>query len=154
MSQSDQTNESLLWDIRFFIYQRFAATTQPPTVEETAAEFHLDPRAAARAYQDLHNRDAIFFEPGALRIRMAFPFSAIPTPFRVRAGGSSYFANCAWDAFGIPAALHADAAIETSCAEDGQPLTLAVQAGKAIQHGERVHFLLPFQKWYADLSFT
>jgi hypothetical protein len=144
----------LLWDIRFFIYQRFAATALPPSLEETAAHFHLDPAQAARAYQDLHRRDALFLEPGTLQIRMAFPFSAVPTPFRVHAAGKTYFANCAWDAFGIPAALHADAAIETVCAEDGQPLTLAVQAGKALHHGERVHFLLPFRRWYDDLMFT
>ena len=44
---------------------------------------------------------------------MANPFSAVPTPYRVQADGRSWFANCAWDAFGICAALHVDGRIET-----------------------------------------
>jgi hypothetical protein len=33
---------------------------------------------------------------------MLNPFSAVETPHRVEAGGRSWFANCAWDALGIP----------------------------------------------------
>ena len=36
---------------------------------------------------------------------MAMPFSALPTAFRVVVGERSVWANCAWDAFGIAAAL-------------------------------------------------
>ena len=41
------------------------------------------------------------------------------------AGGRSgeWFANCAWDAFGICAALHVDGRIDTICADCGDPLT-------------------------------
>ena len=85
---------------------------------------------------------------------MAFPFSAVPTPFRVDAQDKSYWANCAWDALAIPAAMHCDAEIETSCAENKQPISLAVRDDQIIHHGERVHFLLPFQRWYTDLAYT
>jgi hypothetical protein len=33
----------------------------------------------------------------------------------------SYWANCAWDMLGLPAALHPDAEVETEYAEDGSP---------------------------------
>ena len=48
---------------------------------------------------------------------MANPFSAVPTAYRVLARDRWWYANCAWDAFGVCAALHADGRIETSCAD-------------------------------------
>lgn len=77
------------------------------------------------------------------------------TPFRVHANGRAYFANCAWDALGIPAALHADATIEAACAESNDPLPLAVDAGTVVTPATAVaHFLVPFRRWYDDMIFT
>ena len=56
---------------------------------------------------------------------MANPFSGVETPFKVHANGKSYFANCAWDTLGIPAALHVDAEIEAACAQSGEPIRLS-----------------------------
>jgi DNA-binding transcriptional MocR family regulator len=147
-------NENLIWQIRYFIYQHFTSTTQPPTLAETADRFHLSLDETRAAYQELHQRDAIYLEPGKASIRMAFPFSAVPTPFRVHTLIKSYWANCAWDALGIPAALQCDAIIETTCAESQQPLTLFVHDSQLFDHSEWAHFLLPFRQWYDDLEFT
>jgi hypothetical protein len=147
-------DEDLVWKIKFFIYQHCVSTTRPPEAKETASHFHISLGGAEAVYQELHRRDAIYLEPGTSRIRMAFPFSAVPTSFRVQARGKSYWANCAWDSLGIPAALHSDAEIETTCAGTRLPISLAVRDGQLLQHGERVHFLLPFLRWYNDLSYT
>jgi hypothetical protein len=65
------------------------------------------------AFQRLHQKRLLVPEPGnPSRIRMAPPFSGVETPFRVKIIDKHYFANCAWDALGIPAALHVDAIIE------------------------------------------
>ena len=85
---------------------------------------------------------------------MAHPFSGVPTPFRVEIGERSYWANCAWDALGIPAALAADARIAAVHAEDGAAAALAVEGGRVRGHGEVVHVLQPFRRWYDDLVFT
>lgn len=146
--------ENLIWAVRAFVYQHFVSTTRPPTVDETAVHFHLGLDQAATLYQELHQRHALFLDPGTTTIRMANPFSALPTLFRVRAQGQVYWANCAWDSLGIPAALHDDARVETRCAESGQPVTLKVQNGQAVDHGELIHFLVPFRHWYDDLVFT
>ncbi len=147
-------NENLLWEVRVFVYQRFAATGRPPSAEEAGAHFHVGAEEAAAAYGELHRRHALFLEPGSSRIRMANPFSAVPTPFHVSARGQGYWANCAWDALGIPAALHVDAMIETQCADSRHPIVLSVEHGRVTDHGERVHFLVPFRRWYEDLPFT
>jgi hypothetical protein len=150
----ETVDENLIWAVRVFVYQHFVSTTRPPTVDETAAHFHLSLDQAASLYQELDQRHALFLEPGTPTIRMANPFSALPTAFRVHAQGQVYWANCAWDSLGIPAALQSDATIETRCAESGQPITLDVHQAQVVSRGELIHFLVPFRHWYDDLVFT
>ena len=148
------SDPAFLWPIRAFIYRHFAETTRPPTAAETAAEFQISEAQAASAYAELHQRHAVFLDGETGAIRMANPFSAVPTAFRVQAGGRAYFANCAWDALGIPAALHSDADIEANCAGSGESLGLAVRTGQVVSQGELIHFLVPFRRWYEDMIFT
>ena len=147
-------DEDTLWSIRTFVYQHFAETTQPPRLDETAPRFGLTNEQVAGAYEALNRRHAFFLEPGTHDIRMAFPFSAVETAFRVHANGKTYFANCAWDTLGIPVALHADAEMEAVCAQSGEPIRLRVRDGQLEGTDALVHFLLPFRDWYDDLPFT
>lgn len=152
-------NEPLLWQVRHFVYSHFAETTRPPTVEETAAHFNISAGEAGELYKELHNRHAFFLEPGALAIRMANPFSGIPTDFKVHANGKTYFANCAWDMLGIPAALHCDAIIDAVCTESNEIVQLEVKDRQITNPQSTdsqllIHFPLPFARWYDDLVFT
>ncbi|MBI5301338.1 MAG: hypothetical protein HY868_04305 [Chloroflexi bacterium] len=149
-----EKSDDLIWQVRAFVYEHFAATTRPPTIDEAATRFGLTPEHAATIYVELGQRHAIFLDPGTHNIRMANPFSAIPTSFQVHANGKTYWANCAWDSLGIPAALHTDATIEAMCAENQQPIALRVQNGQVVSGDERVHFLVPFRRWYDDLIRT
>jgi DNA-binding transcriptional MocR family regulator len=146
--------EQALWDIRAFVYRHFADTTRAPSVDETADAFALTHDQAASAYEALHARHALFLEPGRHEIRMANPFSNIETPFRVQAGDKTYFANCAWDSLGIPAALHSDADVEAVCAHSGEQILLQVRDGQVSDSVVLAHFLVPFERWYADLIST
>jgi hypothetical protein len=154
MQNMTTLDETLLWEIRAFIYEQFAQTARPPTPAETATRFQLEKEQAASFYEELHRRHALFLDPATNAIRMANPFSAVPTDFRVYIEERMYWANCAWDTLGIPAALHRNAVIEARCAQSNQPITLAVRDAEVIEQGERVHFLLPFRRWYDDLVFT
>jgi hypothetical protein len=147
-------DESLIWDVRAFIYKHFADTTRPPQAEDAAAHFGLTQEETAAVYEELHRRHAIFLRPGTQKIQMAWPFSAVETPFKVHANHKTYFANCAWDSLGIPAALHADAEIEAACSQSGDPIHLRVAGGQIHGSDALVHFLIPFKDWYNDLPFT
>ncbi|MEZ4592210.1 MAG: organomercurial lyase [Chloroflexota bacterium] len=105
MSDNDPVSNHDL-AVRTFVYQQFGQTARPPTVMETAVHFHLPPHEIEKSYQRLHDNHFFFLEPGTLDVRMANPFSALPTQFRVQVGPMAYWANCAWDMLGIPAALH------------------------------------------------
>ena len=143
-----------VWQIRHFVYQHFAETTRPPSADDTAAQFYLAPEQAVAAYDELHRRHALYLKPGTHEVLMANPFSGVETEFRVRANGKTYFANCAWDTLGIPAALHTDAAIEADCAQSGEPVRIRVNKEQVQDSDALVHFLIPFRGWYDDLAFT
>jgi hypothetical protein len=147
-------NEDQLWDIRAFVYRHFAKTTRPPGVEEVASRFGLTHEEASSAFEELHRRHALYLKPGTQDILMANPFSGVETPFKVRANGQTYFANCAWDSLGIPAALHVDAEIEARCAQTGNPIQLRVMDQRVEASDALAHFLVPFREWYNDLTFT
>src|SRR5437588_463675 len=103
-------------DIRLALYHAIAESGEAPTAAGLALALGLDDAVVAAAYTALAEAHVIVLRPGSLEIAWAPPFSAVPTPFRVTAGGMSWYAPCAWDAFGIPAALHRDATIDARCA--------------------------------------
>lgn len=156
-------DDSLLWQVRHFVYKHFADTTLPPSIEDTARHYNITAEEAGEIFRDLHNRHALFLDPSKLAIRMAWPFSAIPTDFQVHANGKTYFANCAWDMLGIPSTLHTDAVIEAVCTESNELVKLEVKDGQIMKSQSKaewtndqflVHFPLPFARWYDDLVFT
>jgi hypothetical protein len=147
-------DENRIWEIRAFIYQHFVETAHPPRIAETASHFALPHEQAVAAYEELQRRHAIFLSPGTHDIQMAWPFSGVETPFKVHVNNKIYFANCAWDSLGVPAALHADAEIEAVCAQSGDPIRVNITGQQVSGSQALVHFLVPFQTWYDDLPFT
>ncbi len=147
-------DDPTLWNLRHFVWQRLAATGQPPKPLEAAEALGITTEQAEVAYRQLHERHALLLEPDTFNVRMANPFSGQVTDFRVRAGDVTYFANCAWDALGIPAALQADASIRAYCAASGRPIHLEVRAGQVSGDAALVHFAVPFAHWYDDLILT
>jgi hypothetical protein len=85
---------------------------------------------------------------------MAPPFSGVPTQHRVESQGVSYFANCAWDALGVPAALHQSATVRSRCERSSEPLTLAVARDGPEPSTWLFHCLVPAARWWNDLVFT
>ena len=147
-------NNSLLWQVRHFVYNHFADTTRPPNVDETAAHFNISTEEAGKYYKELDNRHAFFLDPGTLNIRMAWPFSAIPTDFKVHANGKTYYANCAWDMLGIPALLQCDAVMDAKFTESNGAIQLEVKNGQVTNSELLIHFPVAFSHWYDDLVFT
>ena len=147
--------DSLIWDVRAFVYAHFVETTHAPTADDIAARFVISSRHAGDVLRILHDRHALFLEPGSTRIRIANPFSAIPTSFKVDARGKTYTANCAWDSFGVVAALHErDADVHATCAQNGEPVNVSIRNGEVIESNFVAHFLVPFRHWYDDLIHT
>lgn len=140
--------------LRLHIYRFWCEQGRPPTVAENARACGLSDAAALAAWGRLHDVHLILLEADGTRIRMANPLSALPTDFRVRVGRHWLFANCAWDAPGIPAMLQQDVVIEARCSPRGERLRFSVRAGELQAEEALVHFALPFRHWYDDLVET
>ena len=122
---------SSLIPIKLAIYSTFASTAKAPTVSDIAKQLGLARDEVQAAFDELHKQRLLVPEPGdPTRIRMAPPFSGVPTPFLVTVDRKRYYAPCVWDALGIPAALHADAVVHASDGHTGEPMTLGRRDGR------------------------
>ena len=79
--------------VRLHVYRHFIETGGPPTAAETAAAVGCTTKEAQRSYRRLHERHVLVLAPGTCEIRMAMPFSGVPTPFRVTVDERSWWAN-------------------------------------------------------------
>lgn len=127
-----------------------------PEATDVAAASGRSPEEVVAAWRRLHEQHALVLDGTGTRIRMANPFSAVPTAHRVRAGGRWWYANCAWDAFGICAALGADGRVETSCPDCLEPMAADVIDGRPADPdgGMVFHCLVPARHWWEDIGFT
>jgi DNA-binding transcriptional MocR family regulator len=140
--------------VRLHIYKHFRARSQAPAVAATANALGRSVSEIIAAYRRLAAAHIIVLRPGTNDIWMAMPFSTVPTAFRVHAEGRAWWANCAWDALGIPAMLHADGHIETTCADCGTPMTLTVSEGALVPTTALVHFAVPAAHWWDNIGYT
>ncbi|MGB8645045.1 MAG: organomercurial lyase [Anaerolineae bacterium] len=141
--------------VKLNIYETIATTTRPPTTADVAQALGAPVAQVQAAFERLHQKRLVVPEPGdPSRIRMAPPFSGVPTPFPVYVGDKVYYANCVWDALGIPAALRQDAIIKTSDAHSGEPITLEIKDGKPVPTPCAIHFAVPAARWWQDILYT
>ncbi len=150
----DPTPADLDLQVRLAVYRHFVATGGRPSPEQTAAQVAADVPTVLEAIRRLRDQRILVLEPDEASIRMAAPFSGVPTEHVVNAGGVSYFANCAWDALGIPAALGKPASIQSRCGQSFEPLRLEVSATGLQRSDWLFHCLLPAALWWDDVVFT
>jgi hypothetical protein len=118
--------------LRRAIFESFAATGAPGE--------HGDVRSLAEQHVvalDEHGE-----------ILMAHPFAAHHDGTRVDSGGRTWWGNCAWDAFGIVAALGLEDATITD-----QEIALEVRGG-AVSGDAVFHVLVPARRWWDDIGYT
>jgi hypothetical protein len=142
-------------DIRRHVYFSIVANGRAPTTAETASAFGRSEEEIADAYLRLHDAHALVLFPESHDVWMANPFCFAQTPHRVTAGARRWTATCAWDALGIPGALHCDGVVETECACCAEALDLEVVNGE-LTTGRNllVHILVPARRWWDDIGFT
>jgi hypothetical protein len=141
-------------EVKLAIYNHFASKAERPAAADIATRLETSPAEVLESYRRLQAQRVLFLDTDGESIRMAPPFSGIPTQHVVEAGGLSYYANCAWDAFGIPAALHKPATVKSQCGQSRQLLTLAVDENGAEASDWLFHCLVPAAKWWDDIVFT
>ena len=136
------------------IYGHFAETGRGPDLAAVAARVASAAEDVREAYGRLRAQRVLVLEDDGESILMAPPFSGIPTQHRVLAGTTDYYANCAWDSLGIPAALRRPAEVHSRCEQSGEPLRLEVGLDGPPPSPWLFHCLVPAAKWWNDIVFT
>ena len=141
-------------ELRKETYRQVIVLGRVPSAREVAAATGRSEADVRQGWQNLHEAHALVLDPTGAEIRMANPFAAAPTAYRVHAGGRWWYANCAWDAFGVCAALHVDGTIQTSCADCAEPLIVEVRDEQPGDKSLLFHCLVPAVRWWDDIAFT
>jgi alkylmercury lyase-like protein len=140
--------------VKLAVYRHFASTGKAPTAPAIAEELETPPNKIIEAYRQLRASRVLLLEADGQTIRMAPPWSGVPTQHRVRVAAVDYFANCAWDALGIPAALHQPGTVYSRCEQSREPLQLEVALDGPGESSWLFHSLVPAAHWWQDLVFT
>jgi len=148
-------SESFLTSVRLTVMTAARDTGQIPDADQVARLLGATTQDVTAAFRHLHDAHAAVLEPGdPTRLRMANPFSAVPTNFRVFIGQQSWWGNCIWDGLGIIAALGGTGTLATTCPDCGEPGAVHV-GGHELQDGAGIAYIgVPAHKWWDDIIYT
>src|SRR5262245_39319225 len=140
--------------VKLAIYEITAENGSVPSIDAVSQRVGEPANVVREAYARLAQSRLLVLEPDGATIRMAPPFSGVSTQHRVRANGIEYMANCAWDAFGIVAALKAQARVISRCEQSLESLRLDFGPDGPSPSDWRFHCLVPAAAWWRDIVFT
>lgn len=141
--------------VKLSLYNTTAKTGTIPTAQDVASDLNASVQDVLSAFNQLHQKRLLVPEPNdPSRIRMAPPFSGIPTSFAVDVSGIHFYANCVWDAVAIPAALHRDGVVNASDGHTGEPISIEIKNGIPVPADCIAHFAVPAALWWKDIIFT
>lgn len=140
--------------VKLVVYRHFAETGRGPTPNEVSTRAEAPVEGVLDAYKSLAAQRLLVLEADGSSVRMAPPFSGVATQHRVEVNGVRYFANCAWDALGVPAALRRSGTVRSECAQSGEPIGLEVGLDGPPPSTWLFHCLVPAARWWDDIGFT
>ena len=142
------------WALRTEVFRHIAETTEAPSLEQLSAWSGRSQDEVLGALDALEANHHIALLPDRTGVWMANPFSATPTAYPVDTVRGRFWANCAWDAIGVPAILGIDGWTETRCAGSGTPLSFGVRGGERQGDDALIHLVVPPRDAWVDIGFT
>jgi hypothetical protein len=143
--------ESLL---RVSAYRVTLARGSPPTVSELAVSCAASEAEVRDGLRNLTAARMLVVQPTSGELLMVPPFSSVPTPFAVRTAHYTTYANCIWDALGVPVMLREPAEIVTACGCCSESSIIRAHRDAPPDGRGVVHFAVPARRWWDDVVFT
>lgn len=140
--------------VRSAILETLAETGVAPAPGEIASQLGESEARVLGAWGRLREQRVIVTADDGVSLLMAHPFSGVPTEHTFEAAGVRYYANCGWDALGIPAALGRNGLMRSRCANSGESLELEVADHGPEPNDWLFHSLVPAAHWWDDIVFT
>lgn len=149
------TDPDFVRQVRLDVLREASRTGLVPDANDVAGRLASPVNDVVKAFRQLAEAHVYVLEPGdPTRLRMANPFSAVPTPFKVDVGGRPYFGNCVWDALGVVSLLGGEGRVQTACLDCQEPMTLDVSRRHLAPVEAVVHFAVPARRWWDDIIHT
>jgi hypothetical protein len=143
-----------LRELRQVVYRGFVEQGRPPTAAEAARRLQLGVEEVLAGWGRLHDQHALVLDADRAEVRIAHPFSARPMRFVVASDEQKWWGGCAWDSFGIMAALDQRVLVATTCLGCGRPLALLADPQAPPSEPYVAHFLVPAARWWDDVVWT
>ena len=140
--------------LRTRVYDVLVERGLPPSCAELGTHFGTTEAAIRSALGSLKIGKTVLMRPDGREIWMAGPFAAEATAFRVIGKRAAWWANCAWDAFGVAVIVGEATHVATHCPDCDEPLELHADPAQAPKEDLVMHFLVQASHWYDDLGFT
>lgn len=144
--------------VRDLVYATFAAEGRAPSIAELARRTVSTPEAVRRHLHRLADAHALVMNPEGDAVRMAHPFAAAPMAFVLAPidgrDDRRWWGGCAWDSFGISAALRREVRIDTTCPHCAEHISLNAGPGTPPPGGLAVRFPRPAAEWWEDVVGT
>lgn len=144
--------------IRDLVYAALAAEGRAPSVGELARRTGDAPERVRRRLHELADAHALVLDAEGDSIRMAHPFTAAPMAFVVTPldgrDDRRWWGGCAWDSFGISAALGLDVRIDTACPQCAEHLSVVAGPTTPPPAELAVRFPRPAAQWWDDVVGT
>lgn len=141
--------------IRHLVYAALAGGAAAPTAAALASALGVAAAEVRAGLERLHAAHALVLDADTREVRMALPFSNVPTAYRVEGPRASWNVNCAWDALAVPRLLglrEARLVDRGGAGRDGRVLTVA--GGELVERDGVVSLPRPAWRWWEDIVFT
>jgi len=137
------------------IIRHIVDTGHAPSLQRLAELAKLTEDRALSILKKLESIHGVILVPNSSRIWSIHPFALNPTSFWVSTADATrgWWANCAWCALGIGAAIQQDLTITTSDGGEGDLLKFSVVAGRPSRIDLLMNFPYPPERWW-DNSFA
>lgn len=97
-----------------------------PSIREVSNALAIDRSEVEASFRRMIDGRVFIPQERSIEILSYNPFAVDETSFKVTAAGRTWWAICAWDALGIPAALGAAGAIDARCGDCADPIRVEV----------------------------
>jgi hypothetical protein len=143
-------------EVRSAIARSIKTRGRIPTIAAVASDIGKDVATVDASFARMIEGRVFIPQKGSHEIYAYDPFCVGPTDFFVTVANRVWFAICAWDALGIPAALGEPGVVETHCADCGEPLVVEVDAdgGTELQTWTVLQVGVRPRDFWKDIYFT
>jgi hypothetical protein len=152
---SQVATPSLDQALRHRVYSALARGDRAPGASSLAAALGVVVAEVREGLERLHAAHALVLDAVTREVRMALPFSSIPTAYRVESGRRSWEVNCAWDSLALVRLLDLQAARIVDQGGPGrEPRVLTVVSGDLVERDGVISSPRPAWRWWDDIVFT